>query len=345
MELALRLQAGLTQTQEIPEFDEEAYQVNQRDEGRAMGDIAGALMADAGMKQQNYITQPLKDIGVSAFHMNQRDEGIDLGDKSGALMATNNMQMQTFVTMPAAAGFIPESSTTAHDIGYQEECAPTLKAGGKSGAVLCLNDQGGQRMECSEDQAGTLRAQEHGHQPLVFSVHGQSATYTGPLECAPTVSASYGEGGNNVPVVADEDAIRIMGNTIDKAPENKGRSRGIKAVFRRQREDSFTEDDVAGTESARQSKDATDLVLVKMIIAPVVYLIRRLTPLECERLQGFPDGWTDLPGAKDTARYKALGNSVAVPCVDLLMQGIALAIKDSSLYRYSLKFKERKMKQ
>ena len=39
-------------------------------------------------------------------------------------------------------------------------------------------------------------------------------------------------------------------------------------------------------------------------------LIRRLTPLECERLQGFPDGWTDIPGASDSARYKALGNSL-----------------------------------
>lgn len=41
--------------------------------------------------------------------------------------------------------------------------------------------------------------------------------------------------------------------------------------------------------------------------------VRRLTPLECERLQGFPDHWTDIQGASDTARYKALGNSMAVP--------------------------------
>lgn len=40
--------------------------------------------------------------------------------------------------------------------------------------------------------------------------------------------------------------------------------------------------------------------------------VRRLTPLECERLQGFPDGWTDILGASDTARYKALGNSMCV---------------------------------
>lgn len=58
-------------------------------------------------------------------------------------------------------------------------------------------------------------------------------------------------------------------------------------------------------------------------------LIRRLTPLECERLQGFPDGWTDIPGASDSARYKALGNSVAIPCVDFVIQGIALALRAS----------------
>lgn len=41
--------------------------------------------------------------------------------------------------------------------------------------------------------------------------------------------------------------------------------------------------------------------------------VRRLTPLECERLQGFGDKYTDIPGASDSARYKALGNSMAVP--------------------------------
>ena len=57
-------------------------------------------------------------------------------------------------------------------------------------------------------------------------------------------------------------------------------------------------------------------------------LIRRLTPLECERLQGFPDGWTDIPGASDAARYKALGNSVAIPCVDYVLHVIALVLRD-----------------
>ena len=83
------------------------------------------------------------------------------------------------------------------------------------------------------------------------------------------------------------------------------------ALFARQRVDAFRADYIASTESARQHKDATDLVMnVMQKLKQPIQLIRRLIPLECERLQGFPDGWTDIPGASDSARYKALGNSV-----------------------------------
>ena len=96
------------------------------------------------------------------------------------------------------------------------------------------------------------------------------------------------------------------------------------AVYSRQRVDDFRENGVVSTQSARQHKDATDLVCQKA--EAYAYLIRRLTPLECERLQGFPDGWTDIPGASDSARYKALGNSVAIPCVEFIMGQIAAAL-------------------
>jgi DNA (cytosine-5)-methyltransferase 1 len=110
--------------------------------------------------------------------------------------------------------------------------------------------------------------------------------------------------------------------------------------------DVFREEDVASTQSARQHKDATDLVYQDTVgaltssdrkgpnsqyvsqdkcVIDTPRLIRRLTPLECERLQGYPDGWTDLPSASDSARYKALGNSVAIPCVEFVMRGLALA--------------------
>ena len=97
------------------------------------------------------------------------------------------------------------------------------------------------------------------------------------------------------------------------------------AVFSRQRVDDFRENGVVSTQSARQHKDATDLVCQKA--EAYAYLIRRLTPLECERLQGFPDGWTDIPDASDSARYKALGNSVAIPCVEFIMGRIAAVLR------------------
>ena len=92
------------------------------------------------------------------------------------------------------------------------------------------------------------------------------------------------------------------------------------AVFARQRVDEFRNDDIASTQSARQAKDATDLVVEPD--RQYAQLIRRLTPLECERLQGFPDGWTNIPGASDSARYRALGNSVPVPCVEFIMKSL-----------------------
>lgn len=103
------------------------------------------------------------------------------------------------------------------------------------------------------------------------------------------------------------------------------------AVYSRQRVDDFRENAVVSTQSARQCKDAVDLVCQKADVH--AHLIRRLTPLECERLQGFPDGWTDIPGASDSARYKALGNSVAIPCVDFVMQCLVQAIQMGAYVR------------
>ena len=59
-------------------------------------------------------------------------------------------------------------------------------------------------------------------------------------------------------------------------------------------------------------------------------IVRRLTPLECERLQGFPDFWMEQGGGRsisDTSRYQMLGNSIAVPCVAYIMQGIYHALE------------------
>jgi DNA (cytosine-5)-methyltransferase 1 len=59
----------------------------------------------------------------------------------------------------------------------------------------------------------------------------------------------------------------------------------------------------------------------------VAYVVRRLTPVECERLQGLPDGYT--AGGSDSARYKALGNGMAQPCADFVIQSIADVVSDA----------------
>jgi len=340
---ALKIQAGLIKPDSQP-TDLKAFHVNQRNEGIDLNGVSGALMATTNMQMQTFVTQPNGAAegfdgynGVMAFAANQRDEVRDLRDVAGALGAQPGMKQQTFV-----AGFSAGAGASAGGIGYNESVAPTLKGspgGNCMPSVLCLNDQGGSVMECSENVSGTLRAQEHGHQPLVYENHGIDSRYTGPHKVAPTMSARYGTGGNNIPLVEQNaGAICIAGNIVDRQPENGGNGLGCQedlaytltatdrhAVYSRQRVDDFRRNDVVSTQSARQYKDATDLICQQT--EAYAYLIRRLTPLECERLQGFPDGWTDIPGASDSARYKALGNSVAIPCVEFIMSRIAAAMR------------------
>ena len=249
-----------------------------------------------------------------------------------AVLAQPGMKQQTF-----AASFSAGASATAGTIGYAEEVTPTLK-GSPSGncmpSVICLHDQGGQRMDVCENMTDTLRANEKGHQPLVYENHGVDARVRESSEISPTVTARYGTGGGNTPLVQEPNEVYcIVGNIIDRQPENGGNGCGYQenlaytittvdrhAVYARQRVDEFRNDDIASTQSARQAKDATDLVVEPD--RQYAQFIRRLTPLECERLQGFPDGWTNIPGASDSARYRALGNSVAIPCVEFIMKSL-----------------------
>ena len=427
LELALKAQAGLAPLAALTSKTI-AFAANQRDEVRDLHDVAGALSAQPGMKQQTFIAQdcltPWDTQQARIFTPEGKAPTLASADGGGgrnpagllfsagvvskgsgdcfltpdchtALSGGGGQPGQGYPCILAAA-FNAGAGSAAGTIGYQEEIAPTLKgtaSGNMMPSVLCLNDQGGSVMECSEDVAGTLRAQEHGHQPLVFDNHGQDVRYLGPVHATQTVSATFGMGGNNQPLVVGTseaslfenhgidarytgphkvsptiparagtggnnlplvselpETLCILGNTVDCAPQNGGHGLGVQedlaftltsehrhAVFTRQRSDRFREDDIASTESAQQDKDATDLIyqaarqaaseaIAQKCAAELPQLIRRLTALECERLQGFPDGWTDLPGASDSARYRALGNSVAIPCVEFIMRGIAMAV-------------------
>ena len=84
---------------------------------------------------------------------------------------------------------------------WQGAAADAGERFGETG-TFCLNDQGGQRMDLTEDVTNTLRAESH-HPPLVFENHSQDSRYTGPLDVAQTVLSTFGTGGNNQPFVVE----------------------------------------------------------------------------------------------------------------------------------------------
>ena len=262
---------------------------------------AGSIGSTNGRGKKNLSDEPV------AFAQNQRDEVRDLHNIAGALGAQPGMKQQTFI-----ASFSAGAGATAGTIGYAEEVAPTLK-GSPSGncmpSVMCLHDQGGQRMDTCENMTGTLRASEKGHQPLVYENHGVDARIRESGEISPTVTARYGTGGGNTPLVQeDSDVYCIVGNIIDRQPENGGNGCGYQT-------------DLAYTLTAADHHAIAQPYQDERMRGKV-QLIRRLTPLECERLQAFPDDWTNIPGASDSARYRALGNSVAIPCVEFIMKSL-----------------------
>lgn len=260
-----------------------------------------------------------------------------------------------------------------------DEVSQTLKVniGGDSTAkVVCLNDQGGSVIEITEEMTNTLRAQEHGHQPIVYNGenitcpvnkvdpkpgdpchtlgtdsrnyvvyenHSQDSRYRELVDVSETMSAKYGTGGNNQPLVVSSPPEPIcIGN--GQAHIANHISEGLSQTLNCMHDQLAV---ITYGHSGRKIERKTDKVKSK---------VRRLTPEECEALQGFPRGWTiigdpeeveiidyeyeydedgneisktpigthkevqyfytDENGKRkrcaDSARYKALGNSIAV---------------------------------
>lgn len=164
----------------------------------------------------------------------------------------------------------------------------------KSATLSTLQDQ---TLICLADNT-SLHNSKQKISPVVFESHSQDARYTQQGNTSPACTAQWGTGGNNMPLVAE------------------------KKAFAMQRIGEYKESEQASTMKSRDYKDATDLIAEKET-KNLQWIVRRLTPVECERLQGFPSGWTDIGewvdenGKKhkpaDSPRYKALGNSIALP--------------------------------
>lgn len=217
---------------------------------------------------------------------------------------------------------------------------------------IVLDDGGGKFVDVyTNGICSTLRAQTKGHLPCVIGcqpINMQVATRHNRLgentglgiaedgDPAYTLQAAHSHAvfacyPVNEAVIHGKANGFGIGEDGDPAPTLTGRDRHAVAFFAKARFDLFTSSKTAATILATTSKNINGILIeaekVKLFIR---FILRKLTPLECERLQGFPDEWTRYSYTgeeiKDTPRYVALGNSLAVPCAERVFRGIISAI-------------------
>lgn len=223
----------------------------------------------------------------------------------------------------------------------QTEKSGTLGTGNDQ-TIFCMATQQGGSELWTDDRAPTLTAaagMSGNNQPVVCagfklgnSEQARSIGYQ--EELSPTLNAECG--GNKPAVVAPAvaldmthacDVIRECGEQVPALQARMGTGGNqVPLTYSRQAIGEYKESSTGSTCSARDFKDSTDLAITHMVV-------RRLTPMECERRQGFPDHWTDIgewideKGKKhkdaDSPRYKALGNSIALPFWDWMLRRMA----------------------
>ena len=218
-------------------------------------------------------------------------------------------------------GYFEAGGTPRQGLAAFAESRPDT-AGGK---IVVLNDQGGASLTVERSGLSpTLRSQTHGNLPVVaagFDLQ-QITSKTNRSILRPVQPTLCGTGQPHVVTMATGQANAEV--LADIAPTlNCNHEQPL-----------LVHPQIAGTlcaSGAGLSRPAgmgseTDFCITRY----ADLIVRRLTPLECERLQGFPDFWTEQGGGRaisDTSRYQMLGNSIAVPCVAYIMQGIYHALE------------------
>ena len=175
--------------------------------------------------------------------------------------------------------------------------------------------------------------------PVVFENHAQDARYKEAPTCSPTGYDRWGTGGGNTPLVAVPRQVTSygIGNGQAHAYASKEKSGTLDTMhdaqavaieysgclnpWDTQARRVYGEDGTFPALPSRESAGGNQQAVLAG--QRTRWIVRRLTPTECERLQGYPDGWTDIgewtdtKGKKhkpaDSPRYKALGNSIALP--------------------------------
>lgn len=232
------------------------------------------------------------------------------------------------------AGFKLGNSEQARSIGYQEELSPTLNAecGGNKPAVVAPAVMAFDTTQITSKENGsqpefgkpchTLNANAHVPCVALDMTHACDVI----SECGdqlPALQARMGTGGNQVPLTygignGQANEAGIMAEEVSQTLNTMHDAQAVMC------------EDVSHTLRAKANcayrEDAETDLVQNMVV-------RRLTPLECTRLQGYPDGWVDIgdwtdeKGKKhkdaDSPKYKALGNSIALPFWDWMLRRMA----------------------
>ena len=273
-----------------------AYSVheNQVSDVTITKELASTITTGGGKPGQGYpcILEDKSDCAAFLGKQSESARGIGYDEKvSPTLVAGEPPQVAVYDQVPFA-----ESDF----VGFNEGKFATLKAsgghigGGSETLVAGFAHQQGpgvKNFPYYEESTPTLTCSQH-IGVLIENHPNDSRVRISDDNICQTLSARMGTGGGNVPLLLEDDPA------VTAIP---GGFSGHK------------QEEVAQCLAARDYKDPQ--IVTKHSI------VRRLTPTECERLQGFPDNWT--AEESDTARYKALGNSVALPCVNYVMSGIA----------------------
>lgn len=207
----------------------------------------------------------------------------------------------------------------ANGTGVKEDVCYTLNTIDRPAVAFALDCR---NMTANEELSATLQAKGNG---------GQSLNYINPV-AEPLIYDARGNGdgitsptmtGDHNSSVTDYTAITLHGETVVGADLYNGTLTGDKAA-------------TLTVATAKGGTNTGPSVIEKIIR----WIVRRLTPTECERLQGYPDGWTDLGSwidskgkthkDADTPRYKALGNSIALPQWYYVLGGIADRLPDNA---------------
>lgn len=261
-------------------------------------------------------------------------------EKNGTLGTGNDQTV--FCLQNKVYGFSANVGAKAQGIAYAEEQAPTLSASRHDATVFCLQGNGIDRADTAgcngkgwrEDKSYTLNTVDRPAVAYSFdSLASNSMKSKNPhsgcreVEIAKTLDTTNPDPSKNqggIAIVQNDtvydiqhrsEAVRIYDGIAPALTARRGTGGGNVPITLEGKEQT-------STLCARDYKGVGRCdTFGRVISTPVV---RRLTPLECERLQGYPDGWTDIgewvdtkgkrhKESSDAARYKALGNSIALP--------------------------------